>query len=282
MFDTIDLDNEEVLSLLFTLCFCELGKGYSISALTENQRAVIATMVPLGLIFMPTALDEETIPELFYPTRTAISLLISDNIGAVGATAGDCKMGGSSSQQHSVQSADVSDFTIVVETNRQVIAHTASDLHIAMLENFMEVRLRMPNMVLCHITRDRAKSAYRMGITAKQICDFLRSHADPLVLDASRTKSAIPDNVTDQLVLWELENKRMKMHPEDGHGDPAVYVDLSVLQDITVAQFRSIVRYLERLGMCLWHGEEMLQIVVSTEGFDQLQSFVTERLGLRL
>ena len=91
--------------------------------------------------------------------------------------------------------------------NLQVIAYLSTDLHRAMLEMFVEVHVLMPNMAIGRITRERSKYAYNQGINASQIIDYLTNHAHPVAL--TRT-SIIPQNVSDQLLLWEAENYRVQ------------------------------------------------------------------------
>ena len=64
-----------------------------------------------------------------------------------------------------------------VQTNFSVVAYTRSELHIAMLSLFVDIRCRLPNAVMGHITRDVVKRSFRKRIGARAIQTFLECHA---------------------------------------------------------------------------------------------------------
>ena len=67
-----------------------------------------------------------------------------------------------------------------------------------------------------NLTRDSCKAAFRNGITTDQICDFLEVHCHPIVREqgAKEAKvgaSIVPNNIKDQLRLWEEEQDRVEV-----------------------------------------------------------------------
>jgi len=201
---------------------------------------------------------------------------------------------------------------LVVETNNQVVGYTSSDLDIAMLGLFVDIRLRLPNMVFGKITREKVKAAYRAGIKSSQIVNFLTTHAHPVVLErvlssqqsknkrtvnndsnsnnnaeGSRSNNPqssssfmtdfeytiVPNNVTDQLLLWEAESFRVQTQE-------AVVFPLAEVSGFTTAHYKRTVAYLVRLRCLLWEREAARLVAVSPEGVELLQSFVREILGL--
>lgn len=140
----------------------------------------------IGLIYIRDILSTR-----FYPTRSAINMLFkSTPTGDLKSTQEsyqtDSDINGSINNQCNIpvsmnknDSADI--LQIIVETNLQVIAYVTSDLHLAMLKLFVDLSIRMPNMAIGKITRERSREAFRMGIRAHQIIEFLRSHAHPTV-----------------------------------------------------------------------------------------------------
>ena len=62
---------------------------------------------------------------------------------------------------------------VLVQTNFQVTAYLDNALHLAMLSLFVDIRVRLPNSVIGTISRASIKEAYRTGITAAQIINFL-------------------------------------------------------------------------------------------------------------
>ena len=140
----------------------------------------------------------------------AVNLLVnmgdmSRNIGGLtgiidqGVRARSASSGKSSTVAPTVATtSSPSDFTVIVQTNFQLVAYVTSTLHIAMLSLFTDIHTRLPNMALGMVTRASVKEAYRMGIRAAQIIGFLKSHAHPRVAD--RAEGVVPENVTDQML----------------------------------------------------------------------------------
>jgi transcription initiation factor TFIIH subunit 4 len=136
---------------------------------------------------------ESTSSALFYPSFVAVNMIFrqqNSNLGLVHSSADEQSM----------------DLRIIVETNFQVCAYVQSELHLEMLKLFVEVSVRFPNMAFGTITSSKAKKAFSMGITAGQVVDFLTSHAHAQVRERL---NVIPQNVHDQLVLWEAELDRL-------------------------------------------------------------------------
>ena len=72
---------------------------------------------------------------------------------------------------------------IVIESNFKVYAfgpfvnNPHNTLYIKIMENFMDIRVKLPNMVSFIITRQKIVKALRLGITAKQILEFLEEYS---------------------------------------------------------------------------------------------------------
>lgn len=326
---------EEILSLLFTLSFCRLGQSYPVAALSKVQRQVIDKLWLVGVIYLRNLKSSR-----FYPTRTIINLLSCRPRRALGSPSSSIATSGSK-RGFSSLSALPEDITVnmnmnmtvdekddtpfdggfsssgndrhqqkslqlVVETNDQVVGYTSSDLDIAMLGLFVDIRLRLPNMVFGKITREKVKAAYRAGIKSSQIINFLTIHAHPIVLErvlssqqvknkrlASEISSSggnksndpqssfitdfeytiVPNNVIDQLLLWEAESFRVQTQD-------AVVFPLAEMSGFTIAHYKRTVEYLIRLRCLLWEREAVRMVAVSPEGVELLQSFVHETLGL--
>lgn len=105
---------------------------------------------------------------------------------------------------------DSSHLAVIVQTNFQLCAYTASELHLNMLSLFCDVDTirRLPNVVFMSITRDSVKAAFNLGITAQQILRFLEKHAHPQLrqgnggVGGASSDSPLPGNVVDQICLW--------------------------------------------------------------------------------
>lgn len=150
---------------------------------------------------------------------------------------------------------------------------------------FVEVSVRLPNMAVGRITREKSKEAFRIGMKAAQIIDFLTLHAHPVmrqnkmkaapgksVSSSSLTSSVLPENVIDQLVLWESEMTRMQMQ------DAAV-VDCSGLVGVTAEMFQELVEDLRVTRRLLWVDTTGGMVLACTpESEAAVYSFLTERI----
>lgn len=78
----------------------------------------------------------------------------------------------------------------------KVVAYTRSKLHFAMLSLFLELRARLPNVIIGAITRESMRRALATGIKGRQVLDFLKWHAHPVV---RRRTPVVPENIADQV-----------------------------------------------------------------------------------
>lgn len=99
---------------------------------------------------------------------------------------------------------------VVVEKNYRVYAYTNVDLHLALIALFAKVELRLPNLIVATLTRRSVITAMEKGITAEAIFHFLGVRAHPAVTSRG---PAVPENVVDQLFLWERERHRVVFRP---------------------------------------------------------------------
>merc|ERR1711991_479862 len=62
-------DSEETLIFLFTLSYCEVGKGYAFSELTETQKLLADEFAKLGIVYKPSENSEH-----FFPSRISVNM----------------------------------------------------------------------------------------------------------------------------------------------------------------------------------------------------------------
>ncbi|RHY29520.1 hypothetical protein DYB32_005074, partial [Aphanomyces invadans] len=201
-------------------------------------------------------------PSRFYTTSLAVNLIFG---GMLGQTRANMTMSQgldhitnyaadpSKSRLPSASPARAdSSLLIVVETNFKVYAYTQSSLHIAMLSVFVDIVARLPNLAVGFLTRESIRSALSNGISAEQIYDFLMQHAHPKMLGNS---PVIPENIADQLYLWQRERNRIKFEPGE-------------LVDVANEDFDAVVKHAEDMGVLLWHDAMHLRLVVTKAGGD--------------
>lgn len=173
---------KENLLLLISLSFAKVGDAYLTTSLNEDARVMVKDLASFGLLYTHKLGKNKT---LFYPTRAAMQLV---GHGKNAALAGGNQLYALSSKTlddalTNPSPRGSSHIAIIVQTNFQLCAYTTSELHVSMLGLFCDVNTirRLPNVVMMSITRDSVKSAFSLGIQARQILRFLEKHAHPKV-----------------------------------------------------------------------------------------------------
>ena len=201
----------EALSFLICLGSCRVGEGYFNSVLgSKSARILMKDFARFGLLFVCRVAGKKA----FYPTRVAVNLVASnEKEGSKQTDALGQSVAATRSLEESLSSPvpSRSHLAVVVQTNFQVVAYTTSKLHISTLALFCDVESyrRLPNVIFFHITRDSIRSAFRLGVKADQILRFLHVHAHPMLRNGDQP--LVPSNVTDQILLWDRERRRVVM-----------------------------------------------------------------------
>ena len=164
--------------------------------------------------------------------------------------------------QSLTSSLDISSsLQLVVEKNFKVYAYTSTDLHLALLALFCRVELRLPNFVVATLTRKSVLTAYERGITARQIAHFLTQRVHPSM---SARDLGVPENIIDQLVIWQEERHRCVFLP-----------GVMVSGFETAAQFRDCVTYAkDELQTLEWADESLLAFIVEKESAEAIKQFM--------
>lgn len=107
------------------------------------------------------------------------------------------------------------------------------------------------------LTRDSVRTALRSGITAAQIVRFLTVHTHPQMQEGG-----MPQTVIDQIYLWENERNRLT------YTDGVLYSNINTPND-----YETIKNYAAEIGALVWCDERRRNIVVSTDGHDDVRKF---------
>ncbi|KAL7422462.1 RNA polymerase II transcription factor B 52 kDa subunit [Cryptotrichosporon argae] len=177
----------DVLSLFFSLGCMQIGQAYSASKSFPHAQTSLSNLEQYGFIYKPTS-DAPEGTDVFFPTHLATSL---------------CSGDASASRS---QSADDKRF-LILETNYKIYAYTSNELEIAILNLFVDIRIRYPNLVVGKLDRKHVKAAMDKGISAAQIIAYLSSHAHPQMYN--HPPPILHASVTDQLHLWDRERNRL-------------------------------------------------------------------------
>ncbi|OZJ02174.1 hypothetical protein BZG36_04807 [Bifiguratus adelaidae] len=252
--ESLHMDLVEVLHFIFQLGSLELGQNYSIDTLTQTQLQMLDDLGDLGIVY-----QRKKSSRRYYPTRLATTLTSGTtvlstsaqdtgrNLLSAGAEIGDEEEKG----------------FLVLETNYRVYAYTNSPLQIAVLNLFVDLKSRFPNMVSGVITRDSVRNALTNGITADQIITFIQAHAHPQM---RKKTPLLPLTVIDQIRLWEMERNRIKSW------DGFLYREFAQKDDVEATKRRA-----KELGGLLWAGGEKLVVAASSHA--SVKSFVTNRIS---
>ncbi|KAF8224157.1 transcription factor Tfb2 [Tricholoma matsutake] len=236
------MDLVEVISFLFMLSTMELGREYSAENLGVSQKAMLEDLRDYGLIWQRKPLSRR-----FSPTRLATTLTSSSPpLPTSTGTSSGPKEG-----------------FIVLETNYRIYAYTDNPLQTAVLNLFVSLKYRFPNLVVGSITRDSVKKALSNGISADQIISYLISHAHPQM---RKNNPLLPVTVQDQIRLWELEKNRLKSR--EGY----LYTAFA-----SKADYEFVLNYAKELGVVLWENATKRCFFGSSEGHMNIKAFIERR-----
>lgn len=249
--------HKHALLFLLSLCVAEVGVPYSTSSLSKDYRVFIKAMSHFGLVYT-MKVGKSTI---FYPTRIAPQLAgvsSKTTVYSLSTKALEASIADPSPKESS-------HLAIIVQTNFQLCAYTTSELHVSMLGLFCEVGTirRLPNVVFMHITRDAVKTAFNLGITAKQILKFLEKHAHPKLRVPG--ESPIPANVVDQIWLWNRETTRVVFCK--------VYQHECLLGQ---SEFEAVLEEAKRTHAHVWSAPGRQRLLLSYDKIEMMQKFVQE------
>ncbi|KAJ6707047.1 TFIIH POLYPEPTIDE 4 [Salix viminalis] len=226
-------DPADLISFLLELSFHVTGEAYNINTLTEIQRNTIKDLAELGLVKLQQGRKESW----FIPTKLATNLSVS--------------LTDSSSRKQGY---------VVVETNFRLYAYSTSKLHCEILRLFSKIEYQLPNLIVGAITKESLYSAFENGITSDQIISFLQQNAHPRV--AERLPS-VPENVTDQVRLWEADLNRVEI-------TPAHLYDEFPSKDT----FEAACDYAREWNGLLWEDSKKMRVVVKAEIHMNMREFL--------
>ncbi|KAH7884775.1 transcription factor Tfb2 [Phlebopus sp. FC_14] len=251
------MDLVEVLSFLFMLSTMELGREYSTDPLSETQKAMLEDLRDYGLVWQRRASSKR-----FSPTRLATTLTSLSPPLPTSNTAGSRSTPGTSV---ALTSGAGQQGFIVLETNYRIYAYTNNPLQTAVLNLFITMKYRFPNLVVGMLTRESVRKALANGISAEQIISYLTTHAHPQM---RKNNPLLPVTVQDQIRLWELERNRLKS--AEGY----LYKDFA-----SQADYEYVLAYAKQLDVVLWENAAKKCFFGTLEGHANIKGFIERRSG---
>ncbi|KAL8472108.1 hypothetical protein ACS0TY_029364 [Phlomoides rotata] len=230
------VDTADLISFLLELSFHVMGKAYNLNTLSDAQRTIIRDLVDLGLVKLQQGRKEGW----FIPTKLATNLSIS--------------LADTTTRKQGF---------VVVETNFRMYAYSTSKLHCEILRLFARIEYQLPNLIVGAITKESLYKAFLNGITGEQIVSFLQQNAHPRV--AERVPS-VPENVTDQIRLWEADLNRVEMIPSHLYDEfPSREV------------FEATCDFAREYGGLLWENSKKMRLVAKGEIHTQMKEFLRKQ-----
>ena len=114
-------------------------------------------------------------------------------------------------------------------------------------------------MVVASITRESVREAYKIGITAQQIINFLRGNAHPQI--ACR-KPMLPETITDQINFWFNERNRLTLTESVFYGQFNSEEDFFFLKN-----------YAKDLDAVIWANDQKRIMVVKKNSHDMIKKY---------
>jgi len=207
-------DRAKTAIILYNLSIGKIGQDYSVKGISHG---LIADLYELGLIYKYNSKSKR-----FYVVPQIIGILTNspkDNI--------------------------ITERFLVVETNFRVYAYTNSELHIVLLSYFMRLEYRLPNLVIGFLTRESVCKAFRDGLQCAQIITFLSNHSK---------NHSMPDNVAEQIKLWEMERSRI-------NDQEAIMLD----EFVDLSLYKSTLNFAVNCGAYIWDNQERRVIILKKE-----------------
>ncbi|KAF9118653.1 RNA polymerase II transcription factor B 52 kDa subunit [Mortierella sp. 14UC] len=262
MAESLNMDLVEVLTFFFQLGSLELGNDYSSEKLTPSQTHLLEDLKAYGIVY-----QRKRGSRRYYPTRLATTLTSGTPVmlgSHSNATKNNAAAAAAAVRKSEEEEEDGHGF-IVIETNYRVYAYTDSPLQIAVLNLFVHLRDRFPNMVTGVITRDSIRRALSNGITAEQIITYLSAHAHAQMRKHS---PVLPLTVVDQIRLWEIEKNRLRAAPSWN------YSQFNRQQD-----FESTLEYASELGVVQWSDSKRKMLCITNEGHQPVGAYVRKLIA---
>uniref|UniRef100_A0A383W7J1 RNA polymerase II transcription factor B subunit 2 n=1 Tax=Tetradesmus obliquus TaxID=3088 RepID=A0A383W7J1_TETOB len=238
------------LSFLLQLSFRRVWQPYAMGELSAQEQDIAAHMAQLGLVH--TFSQDGT--AYFCVTPLAASLCGGSSSSSTAAAAAAA----AGSTAASVDNAAY----IIVETNFRVYAHTSCPLQRRLLARLMRTDCLLPNLFVGSLTREAFLAALGLGVSAADVAGFLAQHAHPQV---ARRVPSVPENVQEQLVLWESETRRVVAEPA------TLY---SAFEDDDL--FLAASHHAGQLGVRLWADNSQRQFAIKRLGHEALKGFIVE------
>jgi len=226
---------EVFLKLLFDMSLLNLGDYVKADQFSQYEHKILRHMRIMGLAYFKSKEGKDITNEKIFPTQFTIGL-----------TVGELNVENDQEEY------------LVIESNFRVYGYNCSKFKMDLLRSFLDIEIEdmAPHMLVCRLTRDSAMRAFKEGITADQIIDYMEKHCHKNMrsedyLSGIYDQRPIPLHLRQQLRLWEKERDCLEFQPGtliDGFED--------------VGHFTKACAYAAEIGTVVWSSDQSLKMVV--------------------
>jgi len=208
------------LLMALSLSEAKVGQRLEHNPSSPPEQHFVDLLTSVGVLCRKRAVNGSTTGAMHWATPAAVAMFRDDANAALSRSftcaVGDlglpghlyhetCKKAGGETENPVLQEEQ----GIVVESNFKVYAYTSSSLHVRLLGLFCRMVMRLPNLVVGHISAEEVLQAMKRGIQAENIVRYLEGAAHPRALKRLEDNgSVVPANVRSQLEVWESNRAR--------------------------------------------------------------------------
>lgn len=141
---------------------------------------------------------------------------------------------------------------LILETNFKIYAYNTTNYEKSLLELFSKTIFDLPNLTKAYFDEESVCKAFSKGITAKQIISYLNDFSEN-----------IPVNVSNQIMIWEANQNRIKQY------DAILYNDFLHLSD-----YVKLLKFIESKNALIMSDETRRVIVAEERVHDEVKDYL--------
>ncbi len=141
---------------------------------------------------------------------------------------------------------------LILETNYKIYAYTTKPYEKSILSLFSRIVYTLPNLVKAQFDEESFLAALSRGISVNQILKYLQEFSE-----------SVPPNISNQLLIWEAKQNRIKMT------SGVLYTDFLHLYD-----YLKLVEFLKSKNGIIYKDEVKRIIIGSTETHNEAKEFI--------
>lgn len=146
--------------------------------------------------------------------------------------------------------------SLIMETNHKLYFYTKDPLQIAIISSFTQITCKFPNMIGGQLTGSSVALAFKKGITANQLIEYLKSLIG--------TATSMPMVIEDQIRVWEGMQRRLH-----GRNKAILYQNFA-----NPSHFTTVKDEAHRIGSLLYSNPLKKVLIIKREFEDSIRFFI--------